>query len=514
MHLPRLVVPSLAAASLCAPVLRAEDLGGGGTASHGRVPRLVLESWIPGQNSAYQFLDVPSGSPGGLVIISPWRTSIPLPPAGTLIADLTAPGSFVVLATPRLAVPIPPSIDGVTLYVQGLCFDFTLPGLAVLTDATRVDFFRPVAMVGNQRQTSNSLSVIDVTTHTVRQTLTNSENGYITYAPDRTRAYVCEPGAQRNRVVVYDLTQNPIAVMTTVAVPGGIRYGCATTRDGRRTYVPLHSSIAILDTDPGSPNYHTVLGSFPSRITGQQATILTGPFDLAVTPDGRKLYIAYGETLVYPAPSHVGVVDLTNPAFPETLIPVTTGGVLRLSQTPLTPGYATRNRIKMSADGNWVYVCETGANPAQIGAFLDGFQNGALIAAISTAADLEIASIATNGFYQHELAVDRMGRNLWVAQNSPSGIGEAIRIDVDRHSPTLWSVTQRIALDPVPFSGSAGGPRGIDVTPDGATVFVSVVEDGQHTPPKVVCVDALTNTVLPGSIAVGSLPATLSIQQF
>ena len=507
-----LPVVSASLTLLLSSAVLAEDLGGGQAASHGRVPRLVLESWLPGSASAFQFQDLPAGSPGGLVLISGQRTNLPIPGLGTLIADAFAPGGFTVLALPRLPVAIPPALAGATLYIQGLCLDPGLPGLATLTDATRCDVFVPQTWGGNTRQTANSLSVIDLQSHTVVQTLTNSENGYITFSPDRTRAYVCEPGSQRNRVVVYDLTQSPITVMTTVSVPGGIRYGCAMPRDGRRCYVPIHTGIAVIDTDPQSPSYHTVLTSFPTPITGNSGSILTGPFDLAVTPDGSKLYIAYGETVTLPAPSTVGVVDLLNPNYPHTSIPVQTGGVLSLSQN--TTGYATRNRIVINGDGTRVYTVESGANPARLGSFVAGFQNGGLLNVIDTRTDTEIAAIATDGYYQHDLAVDRNGRNVWIPQNGHTDIGELLRVDVDKHSAAVHQISQRIQLSPAPFNGSSAGPRGVDVTPDGALVVVSMVEDTAHPTPYVLFVDALSNTQLPPITPVGSLCVSISIQQW
>jgi DNA-binding beta-propeller fold protein YncE len=503
MLLPTAFLYLLPVCLLTAPL---DDLGGGASGSHGRIPRFVLESWLPGVPSAFRFLDLPPASIGGVGLLSDQGASIALP-FGTLTVDITRPAFVVFPVTPSAALPVlPAGLNGLSLWLQGAYID---QGKILLTDGTKADVFKPSVMVGNQRQSSNSISVIDAIQRNVVQRLTNSENGYITFSADRKWAYVCEPGLQRNRVVFYDLTKTPITSPGSATVNGGIRYGCAVTRDGKRVYAPVHDGISIIDADPQSSTFMTELQKFPSKITGNPGSIFTGPLDVAVTPNGRKLYIAYGENLTYPAKSSVGVVDLTQSSYPETLIPITTGGTFAV---PTLPEFATHPRIKVSNDGLHVYVCEWGLDPAQLGQFVKGFQNGALVKVIFTPLDREVAAIATKGFQQSELCVDRMGRNLWVAQIGPAGIGQVLRVDVDTRSATRFQKTTAIQVHPVAYATGAG-PLGIDVTPDGSLVFVSVAEDASHTQPLVFTVDARTDQITGQPIPVESLCATLSIQQ-
>ena len=394
-------------ASALAPFLPADDLGGGKPASHGRVPRFVLESWLPGSPSAFRFEDAPASALNLIGLLSSRWASTPLPPTGTLMVDPLAPGfTAFVVPVQGLNIPgLPRELAGHDLYYQGLYLDPLLGVGFGLTDATRASFFTPLCMVGNSRQTANSISVLDLGTRSVVQRLADSENGSITFSPDRSRAYVCEPGSQRNRVVVYDLTRRPIAVLTTIPVSGGVRYRGAMARDGHRLYVPLHDGVAIVDTDPASPTFHQEIGKRTSLIQGNSTTIFTGPIDVAITPDMRKLFIAYGENLIYPAPSSVGVMDLFNPAAPERLIPITTGGAFSMGLN-----LATHNRIEVSPDGTTVYVLEYGVTPMP--GLVVGFQNGALICVIDALREQEIMAIPTQGFGQEEFALDRMGRNL------------------------------------------------------------------------------------------------------
>ena len=481
--------------------LTAEDLGGGRAASHGRVPRFVLERWIPGAASALTFQDLPPNTVATAAILSSRRTNITLPGIGTLIADAGAPGAIVLAMGTTLPIAqLPIALQNQQLVIQGAVLDASAG--ALLTDATLVDLFNPRVMVGNQRQSANSISVIDLPTRAVVDRLGNSENGRIAWSPDRRYAYVCEPGSQRNRVVVYDLTASPIPTLTTIPVSGGIRYRGAITRDGRRMYVPLHNAIAIVDTDPSSTTFHTEIGTIPTPITGNPSTIFTGPIDVAVTPDGSKLYVAYGETITYPGPSTVGVIDLNLPGTPHRAIAVTTGGVVSLGGD-----LATRTAIVVSADGQWVYALEFGFPASPL---TKGFVNGALVNVISAAADIEITTVATGGIGQQEMALDRLGRNLWIPQTA-GNLGQVLQIDVDRHSPTRFTVRNTIPVDPTPYSG--GGPQGISTTPDGALVAISVAEDAAHPVPQLVTYDVLLGQLTGAPITVESLCATVAIQQ-
>ena len=481
----------------------AEDLGGGSPAAHGRVARLVLDRWIPGAPSAFRFVDLAPATPLTLLLLSPQRTNVPMP-FGTLIADPSAAGAFSLLIAPTTPIPqLPFALNGSTLYMQGAVVDST--GLH-FTDATRLDFFHPTVVVGNQRQTANSLSVVDLQTRSVVQTLVDSENGSIAFAPNRLFMYVCEPGLQRNRVSVYRLQPQPITKVTDIPVSGGIRYQPTIARDGKRMYVPIHSGVSVIDVDPSSATFHTELMTIPTPIIGSVGTIFEGPFDLALTPDGTKLYVAYGERVpAYTSPGTIGMIDLTAPGFPHTAIPVTNSGALTLLGTPLV----SRQRIEIDSTGRYAYAVEFAFRP---GSFVQGFQNGGAINVIDLATNTEVGTVQTLGYGVHEMVLDRTGRNLWTAHNDISDIGQVLRVNIDRRSANPLAVLARITVDPLPFP--SGGAFGIGVTPDGATVCVSLAEDGSHPTPVLVTIDALTDQLFGTPITVQSLPATVGIMQW
>ncbi|MCB9880233.1 MAG: hypothetical protein H6832_00160 [Planctomycetes bacterium] len=485
------------------PLAHAENLGGGRAAATGEFPLLVLDNWIPGKASTFRFDNLPNNTVLSALLLSSGPGNTTFGTAGTLKIDLLSP-AFSILPVPAggLTVnPLPKSLEGAELYFQGLWFE-ARTGLA-LTDGTRASLFSPLAMAGNSRQSANSLTVIDVASRSVPQTLTNSENGYIEFSPDRSRAYVCEPGAGRNRVVCYDLTKTPIPVLATIPVSGGIRYGGSMPRDGKRLYVPVHDGVEIVDTDPASSTYHTVLRKLTTSITGNTGSIFTGPLHTAVTPDGSKLYVACGENQTqWPSMGTVLMFDLriANPT--EKQIAVTNGGIFSF----FSFNFATRPYIEMSPDGLTVYVLETGTAVSSL-----GFQNGSLINVIDTARDREIATLTTGGFYQEQIAIDRMGRGLWVAQVDASGVGDLARFDVDVRSPNRFQTVQHFAVGTGAFQVGSG-PSGVDVTADGSTVFVSIVENASN-PAAVHVFDARTGRFETTTIPTQSLCHTVSIQK-
>lgn len=508
MNFTRATLPSLTAlllSSLLATTLPAENLGGGRAAATGEFPLLTLDNWIPGKASTFRFEKLPNNTVFTLMALSSGAANIPFGTAGTLRIDLLSP-AFTILPVPTAGLtinPLPLSLEGAEIFFQGVWFE-ARTGLA-LTDGTRASIFSPKAIAGNSRQTANSLTVIDVKSNSVSQTLTNSENGYIEFSPDRTRAYVCEPGAGRNRVVCYDMRRNPITVLATIPVNGGIRYGGSMPRDGKRLYVPIHDGVEVIDTDPTSPTYHSVVRKLPTSITGATGSIFTGPTHTAVTPDGSKLYVACGENQPnWPSQGSVLMFDLrvSNPV--EKQISVTNGGIL----TAFGINLVTRHYIEMSPDGRNVYVLETGAN---LQGFTLGFTNGSLINVIDTALDREVATLTTGGFYQEQIAIDRMGRKLWVAQVDKSGNGDLARFDVDVRSPTRFGQVQHYAVGNGSFQAGSG-PSGVDVTADGATVYVTMVENAAN-PAAVHVFDTATGTFNATTIPAASLCHTVSIQK-
>jgi len=486
-------------------VLTAEDLGGGAPASGGLVPELVADNWVPFRTLNLVLGNTPPHATQGIAVIGVAPTVFPLPGnVGTLRVSLAHPHLLVPVGKVTPLFMIPPALEGTTFYIQALVFDSKHPAGGVLSDATRVDIFTPMILQGNTRQSANNIKVIDIANFNVVQTVGSYRGGKFVYHPDRKRVYVCEVETNLNRLAYYTIANGRITFQSFIPLSGGTRYHGDITRDGKLMYVPLHDGIAVVDVDPSSPGFNKEIRKLRTTFTGSVSAIFTGPMDCTLTPDGKKLYVAYGETTTFPAKTHVGMFDLSLPSPTEKLIQVTTGGTIALGGE-----IATRSTIESSADGRFVATVEFGFTP---GPFSKGFQNGGLLNVIDTHADREVAAVPAGGYGQMQLAFDRMGRNIYVAQTDKQGIGEVIRVDADRRHLVAFQILKRYTFSTAPYSASTG-PQGVDTTPDGSEVYVTVVEDGQHATPEGYRINTWLDKITGGPLTLASLPANIELQQ-
>ena len=138
---------------------------------------------------------------------------------------------------------------------------------------------------------------------------------------------------------------------------------------------------------------------------------------------------------------------------------------------------------------------------------------GALLTVISTLAQIEIIAVPTGGIGQFEFARDLLDRQLWIGQVRHDGIAEAVCIDIDKHSPTRFTMCQQVPLDPVGYSAGLSGPLGLSITPDGSRVVVALDGDQSHGD-KIATVDARAGVLLGTTPIAASDPETVSIQRY
>lgn len=105
---------------------------------------------------------------------------------------------------------------------------------------------------------------------------------------DEARFYVsCR---HSNNIVVIDTEKSE--VMNIIPITTGIKpMGLALTRDGRKLYVisGYGDNVSVIDTDPTSPSYHQIIKSIPTGLSTGAGTIPT------LSPDGARLYFTlYG----------------------------------------------------------------------------------------------------------------------------------------------------------------------------------------------------------------------------
>ncbi|MBK8980269.1 MAG: hypothetical protein IPM29_30575 [Planctomycetes bacterium] len=465
----------------------AQDLGGGAPASHGRVPRFVLESWIPGTASAVRIDDAPPPPAAAVAILATARGTQTIPGlGGVLIAD---PVNAIRLPFVGGRLPIgtlPPQVRG-TIYGQAVWLE---PAVGSgFTDAFRIDLFEPLVMTGSRDAFAGAPHVVDLVT---RQTTPiggagGAGAGMPAFHPDGTQAWVTEPAQPFvSPVSIYDTTRTPIVAMAVLGGAFGIGQRGVFDPAGRRFYLPVISGIDVFDADPSSPTRYAALG----RID----TPWSSPEDIAITPDGQRAIVAYSGTTNYPGQVAVTIIDLLLPGLPRRTVPISLGGVYAFL-------YFEKVATCVSPDGAFAYVLERGYPPA-FGT--SGFTNGGVLNVVDLATESEVAVLATGGLSQSEMAIDRLGRDLWIAQQDAAGYAELLRIDVDRRSATRNTIRSRIRLASSPAPPNSLS-LGVDVTPDGGTVCVA-------TPAGLVTVDARTERVFGAPIFAGAAQS-VAIQQ-
>jgi YVTN family beta-propeller protein len=192
-------------------------------------------------------------------------------------------------------------------------------GLAVNRAGTRLyvanfcgDNSCPPYFPGGTGGTPGTISVIDTSTNTVRQTIPMSSNpNHVAVGLDGSRLYVTNLD---NTVVVIDATEVvPPHVIATVPV-GSNPQGLAVNTTGRRVYVANFgadpASVSVIDT---STNQVSATLVFIDAGLGV-ARYATG---VAVDPGGRRVYVM-AESAVVTDVGRVGIIDDTTT--PPTLL--------------------------------------------------------------------------------------------------------------------------------------------------------------------------------------------------
>jgi YVTN family beta-propeller protein len=247
--------------------------------------------------------------------------------------------------------------------------------------------------------------------------------------------------------------------------------------------------------------------TFPPLLTASTIATSTGPHDVAISPDGRKVFVTH------PATSRVHLIDVANDV---VLRNVSLSGAKNVVATP---------------DGHWVYVT-TGSSRI---AALDAARLIAIPARdiTVTSGGSAIALGAGPDQTPQGLALSPDGRTLYGTQNVDGGA--AVVIDIASKSTLLaaskgagtmpvgvaphpdgktvylaFSGYGIVALDTATLSlsdvtGPHTNPSGLVVTPDGAKLYVA-----DRLANVVNVFDAITNTWLK-SVVVGIAPMGMAV---
>ena len=324
--------------------------------------------------------------------------------------------------------------------------------------------------------------------------VTGEQTG-IGITPDGTRLYVT--GAFRNTVSVIDTATN--TVVKTIAVGPVPSYGIAFTPDGRRAYVtvlggtPTPGTVSVLDTDPTSATYNTVI-----------ATVTTAffPYGAVASLDGSVVYVVNGS----------GSLSIIETATNTVIRNIALG---RGTDAP---------HIALSPDGNTVYV--TASSRDQVLAYTVGAPTRDTV--------VDTIKVPDSPF---NLAVNPIDKSVWVTSlqsgltvlgsdrsvtNYASAVPSAYDVDITpdgrfayvtsfaESKVYVFDATTRILVTTitVPDRGIA---QFVDVSPDGRFAYVSIDgTTGPGTVNNVTVIDTATNTIVASVPKQASSPVTVS----
>jgi YVTN family beta-propeller protein len=283
-----------------------------------------------------------------------------------------------------------------------------------------------------------TVSVINTQTDLVTATISQSSDfpapRAVSVTLDGSKVYITNVG--NHTVAVIDTATN--TVTATIPLQGSL-FGLAVTPDGRKLYVANQvGSVAVIDTET-----NTVTATIPVGDT---------PDGVAVTPDGRKVFVTNISA------NNVSVIDTASDTVTAT-IPV---GINPLG-------------LAVSPDGSKVYVACVNSNAVLV---------------IDAATNAVIASIP-DIMTPNNLAVAPDGSALYVT--GPDGIVLVINTATNTVSATI------------PILGIFPSPFGVGVTPDGRKVFVTNINSN-----NVSVIDTASDTVV-DTIPVGRSPIVLGI---
>ncbi|WP_313888625.1 YncE family protein [Mycolicibacterium sp. CBMA 226] len=272
-----------------------------------------------------------------------------------------------------------------------------------------------------------TVSVIDTATNTAGSPISvgNQPEGVVV-SPDGTRLYVTNYGGT---VSVIDTATNTVIGNP---IPVDHPYTVAISPDGTRLYVP--SSVA-------QGNTVSVIDTTANAVIGGPITVGRVPFGVAVTPDGKHVYVANATD------GTVSVIDTaTNKVVGE----------------PISAGTGV-NFLAVSPDGARIYVTSQADNS---------------VSTINTATNTIIGNPISIQ-HPYTLAVSPDGSRLYVVGNmqAPGGTSQNTVTVID-------TATNTIIGNPI---NVAEYPQGIAVSPDGTRVYVagsygslSVIDTGQR----------------------------------
>jgi YVTN family beta-propeller protein len=255
--------------------------------------------------------------------------------------------------------------------------------------------------------------------------------------------------------------------------PGSLPYSATLSPDGKRLYVTnfAGSVVTIIDTDPSSANYQTVISNVPVSIN---------PYFSAISADGDRLYVTN-------ATGGVSIINTDTSNVIATTTTVSGARVIAISPTDLRPYVVAGNTFyalesdRFDTVGAVIQTSTiTGASnawglditPDGSRAYVAGF-NSNTVSVIDTDAGhgtylTTLASITVTG-KPTTVAVSPDGTRVYVDTNT----GGVVIIDSDPSSATYNTVLKTINVPT--------GEGDIVISPDGTHAYVTNLSGGSVT---------------------------------
>jgi uncharacterized repeat protein (TIGR01451 family) len=289
-------------------------------------------------------------------------------------------------------------------------------------------------------------------------------------------------------VSVIDLAND--SVIATIPMGAGISaLELAITPDGTRAYVTTPGAVKVIDTDPSSPTYNTVIASVP--IDGLARAV-------AISPDGGLAYVTqYNGASVSAIETTTNTVIATIPvggrpngvvfspdstlayvvnALESTLSVIDTASSTVINTITFPPN--APESIAITPDGAWLYITRSASQTVTV---------------LDTASFTMFTNI-TAGFEVVRDAVSPDGNLAYVTFGFGSGPGGVNAIDTSSRTVVATVTLER-------------GPYGVAVTPDSARAYVTRFDNA------VDVIDSATFTVV-DTVPVGIQPQGVAITPF
>lgn len=321
----------------------------------------------------------------------------------------------------------------------------------------------------------------------------------IAITPDGSRAYVGTVFGTPNQVAVIDVdpaSPSYNSVIAGIDVSGNLQ-GIAITPSGTRVYASHGNDVVVIDADPASPTYNTIVAG--------PIAVDYNPAGMTATPDGSRIYIASGGGLVTVIDTATNLVSatITVSAGPRglavtpdgTRVYVTRGDDSTVAVIDSDPASASFNQVVANVadpDGTFDVPNAIAITPDGARAYVTSTW-GTSVSVIDTdpASATFNQVVAAPGPFAVPgpswVGVTPDGDRVYVANGSGVSV-----IDADPGSATYDTVTATV-------TGGLAGPQRLAITPDGTRVYVtsssanSVAVVGLDTRPVI-----MTPASLPG----------------